>query len=83
MGRYKNQFGEKFCLVVFRTGPNNDAYIMPYSSVKDLFVQNNLDRKHSRWIGQITNHTLFVNPPGQQRQSFNISLYYNNIQLFE
>lgn len=53
---YRARYGDDFCLVLWRSGPKDDAYVLPYSKLKNLFVDKNLvsgPKKTLRWHGQV------------------------------
>lgn len=57
MRELANEHGDDFCVVVWRDGEDNDAYVMPYGEVKGEFVEDRLvehrGKKQSRWLGSI------------------------------
>src|SRR5439155_19113606 len=56
-GRVKDfqaKHGDDFCLVLYRDGPNNDVYVIPYRRLKGIFTEENLvpgPKGTLRWHG--------------------------------
>jgi hypothetical protein len=58
---YRSRYGDDFCLVLWRSGPRDDAYVVPYAQLKRLFVESNLvggPKKTLRWHGTVKNDYL-------------------------
>lgn len=60
--RYRRRNGDDFCLIVFRS-ETEDAYILPYASVKSIFSNRYLDGR-GRWHGKIIDGVLHLSPDG-------------------
>jgi hypothetical protein len=69
---YITQFGERFCLVVFGSESHDDAYIMPFSRVKRIFSQQNIEPRRGRWIGTIRGGVMHVGA-----DSLDVAAYHN------
>ena len=76
---YQKKFGDDFCLVIFRSGTEDDAYIMPFFQVKALFDTRFLDDRN-RWIGTITHNTINLSSSGH---CMSVSAYYNAFQYLD
>jgi hypothetical protein len=53
---YQAAYGDNFCLVLYRDGPNDDAYVISFRALKSLFVEENLvpgPKDALRWHGSI------------------------------
>jgi sporulation protein YlmC with PRC-barrel domain len=75
---YKDSFGLDFCMVIYASGIDDDAYIMPYSQVAAFFTTDILDDR-GRWIGNIRNNIIHIN----RQKSMSVSAYYNAFDLLE
>jgi hypothetical protein len=75
---YRSKFGNQFCLIIFGSEIGDDAYIMPYYSVRDLFNNDLLDNRQ-RWIGSIRNDIICL-PRGN---SMSVSGFYNRFDLLD
>jgi hypothetical protein len=56
IAEYRAQYGDDFCVVLWRNGSDNDAYVIPFQTVKSLFSNKNLvggTGAHRRWHGGI------------------------------
>jgi hypothetical protein len=81
--RYQEQYGDDFCVVLYRGGPENDAYVMPFARIKHLFAQYNLSPSSGntlRWIGSIRNGELHVRRIGE---IVLVSEYHNAFHLLD
>jgi len=83
LNRYIKKYNGKFCLIVYRSGLLNDAYVMPYQSVSHLFCQENLDHIRKRWIGQISSEILTINPPGRESKILQVQDLHNTFKLLD
>ncbi len=72
LNTYKSRFGLSFCMVLYGSDTEEDAYILPYSEVASLFTEDVLDHR-ARWIGNIRNNILRLS----SGKSLSISAYYN------
>lgn len=53
---YQAAYGDNFCLVLYRNGSNDDAYVVPFRRLKALFLEENLvpgPKGTLRWHGSI------------------------------
>jgi hypothetical protein len=53
---YHARYGDEFCLVLWRSGGKDDAYVIPYGKLKGLFIESNLvggPKKTLRWHGTV------------------------------
>ena len=58
---YRSRFGEDFCVVLWRDGPDDDAYVIPFDRLRSLFSEENLvggGGDHLRWHGGIRGNHL-------------------------
>ena len=51
---YKDKFGGNFCIIIYRSGPDDDAYVVPFPSIEPLLRKEYLG-KSGRWHGRIDN----------------------------
>lgn len=65
-------------MVVYGSETENDAYIMPYNAVADLFSDELLDDRQ-RWIGNIRNNIIHL----PNRASMSVSGFYNQFDLLD
>lgn len=79
LDEYRAQFGDDFCLVLYGSETEDDAYVLPYLHVKHLFRDEYLDDRR-RWIGSISNNMLLVR---HNNQSMSISAYYNAFEYLD
>lgn len=76
--KYNGQFRGDFCLVLYASDTEDDAYIIPYHTAKRVFTDDLLDGR-GRWIGSIRNQIIRVHNPASEGVS--IAAYYNNYDL--
>jgi hypothetical protein len=53
---YQAAYGNNFCLVLYRDGTNDDAYVIPFRRLTSLFVEKNLvagAKGTLRWHGSV------------------------------
>jgi hypothetical protein len=58
---YRARYGDDFCMVLWRSGRRDDAYVIPFVHLKSLFVDANLvggPKKTLRWHGEVNNGEL-------------------------
>jgi|GEM_PF-2397377 len=77
MEAYRTRYNDEFCLVLFGSETQDDAYVMPYRSVQDVFDPSRVDHR-GRWIGTIVNDLLRSTT---SKRSMAISGYYNQFRL--
>ena len=75
---YRDSFDLGFCMVLYGSETQDDAYIMPYSQVAAFFTPDVLDNR-GRWIGNIRNNILRINT----QKSMSVSSYYNAFDLLD
>ena len=75
---YRDNFGLSFCMVLYGSETQDDAYVMPYSEVAAFFTEDGLDNR-GRWIGNIRNNILRLN----SQKSTSVSGYYNAFDLLD
>lgn len=75
---YKSKYGDQFCMIIFGSETEDDAYIMPYYSVQDLFSNDLLDDRQ-RWIGNIRNNIICL----PNSKSMSVSGFYNRFDLLD
>ena len=76
---YQKKFGEQFCLILYRSGPENDAYIIPFSLIKHLLTTGSLIDQ-SRWMGSISDGYIHIR---KSNQSISAKTFYNNFKLLD
>ncbi|MFN8597681.1 MAG: HNH endonuclease signature motif containing protein [Anaerolineae bacterium] len=76
---YHRRFGHDFCMVIFGSETEDDAYIMPYKSVADFFSEDALEENRARWIGNIKNNELRLS----HGKTMSVSAYYNAFDLLD
>jgi hypothetical protein len=60
---YRRLYGDDFCLVIYRSGPQDDAYVMPFEQIASLFTERSLQSSNGssqRWIGSMDDGYLRV-----------------------
>lgn len=79
---YRQQYGDDFCLVLYRYGPDNDCYIIPFKALKQLLISEYLVpvKTSQRWHGSIKEDILRIRTADH---TVNVSQYYNAIQLLQ
>ncbi len=58
---YRARFGEDFCIVLWRNGNDDDAYVLPFQRIKSLFTDKNLvagTGNNLRWHGGVKDSYL-------------------------
>ncbi len=78
LNRYKDQFSFAFCMVLYGSEDEDDAYVMPYSEVASFFTEDSLDHRR-RWIGAIHENVLRLN----SQKAMSVSPYYNVYELLD
>jgi len=73
---YKRNFGRNFCLVIYGSEIENDAYVMPYQAIEDILTTDSLDHR-SRWIGTIQNNIINIT----NGKSKSVSSFFNQFHL--
>ncbi len=61
LAKYQQRYGDSFCLVLWRDGPEDDAYVIPFERIAPLLTTQNLVRgsgDHPRWHGGIKSGRL-------------------------
>ena len=67
LDEYRKGYGDSFCLIFFRTGPVDDAYVIPYGRIKHLLIPHNLvpgSGNTMRWMGSIVDGELSIRGAG-------------------
>jgi len=77
-------------VVLYRSGPDNDCYIIPFNALEQLLIPEHLitsEKKRSnnknvssRWIGSIYEDMLRIR---NADHTINVSQYYNAIHLLQ
>jgi hypothetical protein len=78
VNRLKSQFGSRFCIVLFRDGPDDDAYIVPFRRIQHLLTQESLmssGTDFGRWMGSIRDGELDIR---RTDQIVNVADCHNN-----
>lgn len=73
---YQARFGDDFCLVVNGSREIDDAFVLPFRAVRDMFLEEASDGH--RWSGTIVGSILNVSG-----KSLNVSKYHNNFGLLD
>jgi 5-methylcytosine-specific restriction endonuclease McrA len=74
------RYGENFCLILFGSEAQDDAFVMPYRAVKTLFNPANTDRTGRRWIGSVRRGLIQLSPGSK---SMPVLEFYNAFQHLE
>ena len=69
----QDNFGDDFCIIIFGSETTNDTYVIPFSQIKELFIEENL-YKNIRWMGSIVDGTLRIR---NSSLALSIAEYYN------
>lgn len=67
VAEYRAKFDERFCVVLWRSGRDDDAYVLPFPRIKSLFVEANLligKENRSRWHGGVVDGLLSLRGNG-------------------
>jgi hypothetical protein len=74
------QYGESFCFVLYRSGADNNAYVLPYGVVKQLLTDQTLYKASTgnRWMLSIRDGWLRVRNTSEQIE---VSQYFNAFPL--
>ncbi len=79
LNRYRRKFDDNFCLILFGSETGDDAYIIPFTKAKGLFIEQLLDHR-GRWVGYINNNLMRLN---RGCNSISVSAFYNAFELLE
>jgi hypothetical protein len=77
--QYRKSFSDDFCLILYASDTNDDAYILPYSHIKHLFADEYIDDR-KRWVGSISGNLLHVR---RSSQTMSLSAYYNAFEYLD
>jgi hypothetical protein len=77
--KYKKSFGYNFCMVIYDSETEDDAYIMPYGNVEGFFSKDALEENRARWIGNIKNNEIHLS----RGKTMSVSAYYNAFDLLD
>jgi len=80
LNNYKRKFQNNFCLIINGSDNFNDAYILPFSIVSNLFTEDFIVDGH-RWNGNIYNDQLRLVSKGKSTRTLSIGAYYNAFDL--
>ncbi len=69
-------YGENFRLIIYASLSYDDCYVMPYSGIKSVFLEEALDNR-GRWSCQITDQVIHVGKKPHIKE-MDIRRYYNN-----
>lgn len=78
---YIHRHGDDFCVVLFRDGPDDDYYVLPYSAIKPLLEPDSLmpsGINTERWVGSIRNGMLDIR---RTDRTLNVERYHNAFDL--
>jgi hypothetical protein len=79
---YRADYGDDFCLVLWRDTAKDDAYVLPYGAIKHLLVASNLDtagKGSPRWIGRVQRDVLKIG----KSKGLSVETYHNAFDLLE
>jgi hypothetical protein len=79
MGKYSQNYGDEFCLVINCSTEFDSAFVLPFASVKEIFAKEYLSGP--RWIGTVINERLRVSLGGKPVNELYVGKYYNAFQL--
>lgn len=74
---YQEQYGNYFCLVIYGSENEDDAYIMPYNYLQAFFSIDSLESNRARWIGNIKDDVVHLSGG----KSISVAAYYNAFDL--
>ena len=80
MQDYRARFGDD-CCVLWRDGPEDDAYVIPFKRLRSLFTEKNLVRgsgEHLRWHGGIRGNDLSLR---STEETVHVADCYNAFEL--
>ncbi len=81
---HRAKYGDSFCVVLWRSGDGDDAYVIPFAKLKELFVDKNLvsgPRKTLRWHGIVRNDQLIL--LGQRGRPAKVEGCHNAFHLLD
>jgi hypothetical protein len=61
VNEYRARYGDDFCICLWRNGPDDDAYVLPFERLISLFTEGNLvggSGNHLRWHGGVRDSHL-------------------------
>lgn len=83
LNEYKERYIDDFCIILYRSGSHDDAYVMPFKAIKRLFSERSLmiaSGGSSRWVGSIRNDQLNIR---REDSTVLVSQYYNEFELLK
>ena len=78
MQSFREEYGDDFCLILYKSTEFDDCYVLPFSEVKNLFTDNLLD-KRKRWIGYISKDILHI-VLSPNSKAISAASYFNNFE---
>src|SRR5438067_450273 len=60
---HREQFGERFCLIINGSMTEDDAYVLPFAQFAAFFSEDYIDTK-GRWLGHIRLDRMILNRKG-------------------
>ncbi len=81
--KYQAKYKDDFCIVLYRSGPSDDAYVLPFRRVKSLFIEDNLtlgSNNWLRWHGSIRNGYLNIRGA---KEAISVGQCYNAFELLK
>ena len=79
MQSFREKYDDDFCLIIYKSTEVDDCYVVPFSEVKNLFVDDLLDQKRKRWIGYISKDILHI-VLSPNSKGVSAASYFNNLE---
>jgi 5-methylcytosine-specific restriction endonuclease McrA len=79
LAKYRKTRQDNFCLIITNSENFSDSYVLPYSLVKSLFQDADVDNR-GRWMGTVEKDILKIHASSL---SMDISNFYNRFDLLE
>lgn len=79
--RYRTRYGDSFCLVISCSNNRDDAYVLPYNVVRDIYVPEYL--RSGRWVGNVREDNLTVSHGGMPPKTLYVRKFHNAFELLQ
>jgi hypothetical protein len=78
---YHRMYGDEFCLVINCSENHDDAYVVPFNEVKEMFTREYLNDK--RWVGNVIKEYLSVSLGGNPMREMDVGHFHNAFELLQ
>jgi hypothetical protein len=78
---YHRTYGDDFCLVINCSEAHDNAYVLPFKDLKEMFSPEYLNGP--RWVGNVVKENLSVSLGGKPMQEMCIDQFRNAFELLQ